>query len=384
MVVRHKRGTLGVQGFLRVRCWRARARGMTENSQGRVTAIIPARNEEANIARVVRSVAAQESIREILVVDDESQDRTGEILRGLKAEIPELRTIRLESLPEGWTGKSHAVATAARQARGEWLLFTDADTEHLPGGVAALRARAEREGVDLLSLSPGQRTPTVWEKAVIPLVYVHLARLYRFEEVSDPRSPAAAANGQYVLIRREVYERAGGHEAVRGEILEDVELARRVKAAGGRLLFLSGAAWVRTRMYQSFSEMWSGWTKNLFLLYGRNLRRMFRSVAERWLLDVSPALAFLGLCAALALGWGKAPLAYVVLGCLFVAGVRQWSYSRALGRLGFDPRLANYLVPGAVLFGLLVMSSARAYRIRRKVEWKGRDYSTRESKKGTG
>lgn len=384
MVVGDKSGISNGQGFRRVRCWRARARGMKENSQGRVTAIIPARNEEANIARVVRSVAAQKGIREILVVDDQSQDRTGEILAGLKAEIPELRTIRLESLPEGWTGKSHAVATAARLATGEWLLFTDADTEHLPGGLEALLERAESEGVDLLSLSPGQRTPTVWEKAVIPLVYVHLARLYRFEEVSDPRSPAAAANGQYVLIRREVYERAGGHEAVRGEILEDVELARRVKAAGGRLLFLPGTRWVRTRMYRSFSEMWSGWTKNLYLLYGGNLGRMFRSVAELWLLDVLPALAFLGLCVALALGQGRAPLALVAAGCLLVAVVRQWSYSRALGRLGFDPHLANYLVPGAALFGLLVMNSARAYRIRGKVEWKGREYSTPGSRKVKG
>jgi chlorobactene glucosyltransferase len=357
---------------------------MKESQQGRVTAIIPARNEEANIARVVRSVAAQKGVREILVVDDESQDRTGEILAGLKSEIPELRTIRLESLPEGWTGKSHALATAARLASGEWLLFTDADTEHLPGSLEALLARAESEGVDLLSVSPGQRTPTVWEKAAIPLVYVHLARLYRFEEVSNPRSPAAAANGQYVLIRREVYERTGGHEAVRGEILEDVELARRVKAAGGRLLFLAGARWVRARMYQSFSALWGGWTKNLYLLYGGNLGRMFRSVAELWLLDVLPALAFLGLCVALVVARGRAPLGLLAAGCLIVAVVRQWSYSRALGRLGFDPRLANYLVPGAALFGLLVMNSVRAYRIHGKVAWKGREYSIQEPRRGRG
>jgi chlorobactene glucosyltransferase len=356
---------------------------MKEDSQGRVTAIIPARNEEANIARVVRSVAAQQGIREILVVDDQSQDRTGEILAGLKAEIPALRTIGLESLPVGWTGKSHALATAARLAAGEWLLFTDADTEHLPGSLAALLARAESERADLLSISPGQETPSAWEKAVIPLVYVHLARLYRFEEVSDPRSPAAAANGQYVLIRREVYERAGGHEAVRGEILEDVALARRVKAAGGRLLFLPGAAWVRTRMYQSFAAMWRGWTKNLYLLYGGNLVKMIRSVAVLWFLDVLPALAFLGLGIALVLGSFRASLALVAAGCLMVAVLRQWSYRRALGRLGFDRRLANYLAPGAALFGLLVMNSVCAYRLCGKVTWKGREYSTRELKKGT-
>jgi chlorobactene glucosyltransferase len=356
---------------------------MKGNAQGRVTVIIPARNEEANIARVVRSVAAQKGIREILVVDDQSQDRTGEILAGLQTEIPELRTIRLESLPAGWTGKSHAVATAARLAASEWLLFTDADTEHLPGGLEALLERAESERADLLSLSPGQRTPTLWEKSVIPLVYVHLARLYRFEEVSDPRSPAAAANGQYVLIRREAYERAGGHEAVRGEILEDVELARRVKAAGGRLVFLPGAAWVRTRMYRNFSEMWRGWTKNLYLLFGRSLRKMLRTLAELWLLDVLPGLAFLGLSVALAFGWGKAPIALAAAGCLLFAASRHGSYRQALRRLGFDAHLVLFLVPGAGLLGLLVLNSARAYRISGKVEWKGRDYSTQGPRKGT-
>ena len=353
---------------------------MRVSTEGRVTAIIPARNEEANIARVVRSVASQEGIREILVVDDQSDDRTGEILKGLEAEIPELRTLRVESLPESWTGKSHAVATAARAATGEWLLFTDADTEHLPGSLVTLLEHAEREGADLLSVSPGQRTPTAWEKSVIPLVYVHLARLYRFAEVSDPRSPAAAANGQYLLIRRDVYQRVGGHEAVRGEILEDVELARRVKAAGGRLVFLPGAAWVRTRMYRSFREMWGGWTKNLYLLYGRSLRRMFGTLAELWLLDVAPVLAVIAMGVALALGRGGVRLTLATVGCFLIAVSRQWTYRRALGRLGFERRLANFLVPGATLLGLLLLNSLRAYRFSGKIQWKGRDYLT----KGTG
>lgn len=355
---------------------------MKETYGGGVTAIIPARNEEANIACVVRSVAAQEGILEILVVDDQSQDRTPEILEGLKAEIPRLRTIHIDSLPEGWTGKSHAVSTAARMAAGEWLLFTDADTEHLPGSLAALLGRAEAGGVDLLSVSPGQRTPTWWEKAVIPLVYVHLARLYRFEDVSDPRSSAAAANGQYILIRRDVYERAGGHEAVRGEILEDVELARRVKASGGRLLFLPGAAWVQTRMYQSFVEMWRGWTKNLYLLYGMSLTRMLKTVIEVWLTDVFPIAALLVLSALVALGRGGVATIMATVGCFVVVVLWQWRYSQELSRIGFEPRLASFQVLGAGLFGLLLLSSARAYCLGGKVEWKGREYRTRGSTKG--
>ena len=353
---------------------------MAELKQGRVSVIIPARNEEANIARVVRSLRAQRELREILVVDDHSQDRTAEILEELKKETSSLRVIRTDSLPAGWTGKSFAAATGARAASGDWLLFTDADTEHLPGGLPALLERAEREGADLLSLSPGQVTPTAWEKAVIPLVYAHLARLYRFEEVSDPASPAAAANGQYLLIRRDAYERAGGHEAVRGAILEDVELARHVKSTGGRLLFLPGADWVRTRMYRSFAEMWHGWTKNLYLLYSGNARRMLATVAELWLLDLCPTLAFIGLAVAWALGAGGAPTMLAGVAFFLLAVLRHWNYARALGQIGFDPRLASYQALGAAIFGLLLLNSARAYRRGGRVEWKGRTYST----KGTG
>jgi hypothetical protein len=352
---------------------------MEEVKQGRVSVIIPARNEEANIARVVRSLHAQRGLREILVVDDHSEDRTAEILADLKNETPCLRVVRADSLPAGWTGKSFAAATGARAASGDWLLFTDADTEHLPGSLPALVERAEREGVDLLSLSPGQVTLTAWEKAVIPLVYAHLARLYRFEEVSDPASPAAAANGQYLLIRRQAYERAGGHEAVRESILEDVELARRVKCAGGRLLFLPGARWVRTRMYGGFTQMWRGWTKNLYLLYGGNARPMFATVAELWLLDLFPTLAFIGLAVAWALGAGDAPMMLAAASFFLLAALRQWNYGRSLSQIGFDPRLASYQPLGAAIFGLLLLNSAWAYRLGGRVEWKGRTYSTKRT-----
>ncbi len=354
------------------RLWRA-AR-MSEYSDGRVSVIIPARNEEANIARAVRSVAVQQGIREIIVVDDQSRDRTREILESLKGEIPALRILRVESLPEGWVGKSHAAAAGARVASGEWLLFTDADTEHLSGSLAALLGRAERERADLLSVSPCQETSTWWEKSVIPLIYVRLAEDYPFEKVSDPGSPVAAANGQYLLIRRAVYDRVGGHEAVRAEILDDLELARQVKSSGGRLVFLPGAAWVRTRMYRRFSKMWCGWTKNLYLLFGRKVGRILQIFASLVILDLMPPLAFLALCALIALGRGSRAATLSVVGCFLVAVWRQWSYSQTLSRLGFNPRLANYQFLGAGLFSLLLLNSARVYRLGGRVEWKGRSY----------
>ena len=339
--------------------------------------VIPARNEELNIARVVRSLASQQGVREILVVDDQSVDRTAEILAALEMEVPLLHTLRVESLPKGWLGKTHAVAMGARVATGDWLLFTDADTDHLAGSLAELVQRAENERADLLSVSPGQETPTWWEKSVIPLVFVKLASLFRFEEVSDPHSPAAAANGQYLLVRKELYERSGGHAAVKAEILEDVELARRVKALGGKLLFLPGAPWVRTRMYHSFREMWRGWIKNLYLLYGGNLSKMLVGVVSLWFLDLFPALGFTAACLWVALAHGGRAITLAALGLFLVTLVRQWSYGRALAHLGFDPALASYQPIGAALLGALMLGSLRAHRATGNIEWKGRHYATK-------
>jgi chlorobactene glucosyltransferase len=349
---------------------------MSQNHTGRVSIIVPARNEEANIERMLRSLAGQRGVREILVVDDQSEDRTWEILEGLKAEMPLLRVWHIDSLPEGWLGKTYAVTVAAREAAGDWLLFTDADTEHLPGSLAALLELAEQEGADLLSLSPGQVTPTWWEKAVIPLVYVNLARLYRFEEVSKLGSAAAAANGQYLLIRREVYARVGGHQAIRHEILEDVELAKRVKGAGGKLLFLPGAAWVQTRMYRTFGEMWRGWTKNLFLIYGGSVEKVFKTWVELCVLDLLPPFLLLVFLVWLLSGRGNVMVLSVALGCLFIVVARHAGYLRAVSRLGFDSRVAPWRLEGALILSALLINSVIAHRLIRQVDWKGRRYST--------
>jgi glycosyltransferase involved in cell wall biosynthesis len=352
----------------------AKRRKMPDPDQGAVSVIIPARNEEANIERVVRSIAPQRSVREMIVVDDTSTDTTPEILAGLCEEFPLLRTIRLEALPAGWMGKAHAASAGAEQATGEWLLFTDADTEHLPGSLEAMLGRAGEEKADLLSLSPGQQTVTWWEKSIIPYVFVQLARTFPFEEVSDPASPIAAANGQYLLVRRSVYNEAGGFAAVRGEILDDVALARLVKGRGGRLVFLPGAEWVRTRMYSSFRSMWQGWSKNLYLLYGRNLWPVVKALGAALLLDVLLPLGFVALAILIAVAEVTGWMFLAALLCFAGAVLRQWNYERSLVRLGFDPRLDVYQLPGAGLFALLLLNSVRAHRLAGGVRWKGRKY----------
>src|SRR6266487_3117784 len=187
----------------------------TETLSPQLSVIIPARNEEASLGSCLESLVSQSGVEfEIIVVNDHSTDRTREIA----APFPNVRVIEAGPLPPAWTGKNNAVATGAHAARGQWLLFTDADTVHLPGSLARALDEARENNADLLSYSPEQIAVTFWETAILPVVFAELARQYPPSKVSDPNSPEAAANGQFILIRREVYEAIGGHAAVASDI----------------------------------------------------------------------------------------------------------------------------------------------------------------------
>ncbi|HXJ92686.1 MAG TPA: glycosyltransferase family 2 protein [Terriglobia bacterium] len=344
----------------------------------RVSALIPVRNEAEDIAQAVRSLAAQPEVIEIIVADDDSSDCTPGILDDLQSEVPHLRVVKVGDPPKGWLGKSHALTVASREASGNWLLFTNADTVHQPGSLGHLLERAQRDHVDLLTLSPGQQTPTWWEKAVIPFVFVELARRFRFDEVSNPKSKIAAANGQYLLIRRTVYDLAGGHEALHEEILDDVALARRVKSLGRRILFLPGAQWVSTRMYRHFRAMWRAWQKNLYLLWGGSPFPPLFAVTRIWLLDLAPPLGFL-LGLGLLAGGGGLEAAFIAAGCLALTVARRVTYGHAVTRLGYAPGIANYGIPGAAIFWALMLASLATHRWLGSVRWKGRTYSANGS-----
>ena len=230
---------------------------------------------------------------EVVVVDDRSTDRTRTIAESFEG----VRVIEAPPLPPGWTGKNNAVVAGAAAARGSWLLFTDADTVHVAGSLARAMAEAQEHGVDMLSYSPEQIAVTFWEMAVLPLVFAELAREYPPRVVSDAASPIAAANGQYILIRREAYEAVGGHRAIAESLLEDVALARAVKGAGLKIRFRYAADAVRTRMYRNFRQLREGWTKNLALLFPRPGRLAAKSLLMWgfvWGVILVPAVAAIG------------------------------------------------------------------------------------------
>ena len=323
-----------------------------------VSIIVPARNEEANIAACLESLAIQTGVPfEIIVVDDHSTDRTQDIAGSFSPRYDNVRVIEAAPLPANCTGKNNAVSTGARAARGEWLLFTDADTVHLPGSLARAIAEVKQFNADMLSYSPEQIAITFWEMAILPVVFAELARQYPPTKVSDPQSPIAAANGQYILIRREAYDAIGGHAAVANEILEDVALARLVKQSGRKLRFRYAADAVRTRMYRNFAQLREGWTKNLALLFpdpGDLAAKMLLLWTVLWVGLLIPSIR---------LYW-----------ILVLAFTFAYLFQR-INRANFP----NSMTFRAVLFGIpmfayLLLRSQRAHG-KGSVAWKGRTYA---------
>jgi glycosyltransferase involved in cell wall biosynthesis len=328
----------------------------------RVTAIVPARNEEASIAACIASLAAQPEIAEIIAVNDQSSDRTAEILSDLANNISQLRVIDAPAPPSDWVGKNHAVWLGAQQATSPWLLFTDADAVLLEGAIAGALVRASGKKAALISFSPEQELQTWHERVLIPFVYLRLAQRFSFDEINDPSSKAAAANGQFLMIAREAYDAVGGHAAIHGAVLEDVALARRVKSAGFPIWFSSGFGIVRVRMYRSFSAMWEGWKKNLFQLMGGTTGSVFSEfeAAFPWMILV---ILIIGI---------KLPVA-IFAGVILLL-VRQLSYGLALSRNHFPFKYIIYYLPAVFMYAGVLWASHESYA-KGKVIWKGREYS---------
>ena len=342
-----------------------------------VSAIVPARNEEAVIAACIQSLAQQPDILEVLVVDDQSMDRTVAIVQQTVLENAKIRLLQTQALPPGWVGKNYAVSLGAQQAQGEWLLFTDADALHAPDSAAKALAIAEHESAVLVSFSPEQVMETWYEKALIPYIYCRLSSCFSYDDVNNPNSKTAAANGQFLMIRRDVYESIGGHAGVASEVLEDVALAKRVKNSGHRIWFGSGQGIVRTRMYRSFAAMWEGWKKNLYPLMGGNTQ----AIAREYLRTIGPVLATYITAVTIWAVFGKWLTAIgLLVASVVVAAV---VYDGELRRNHFSHRLVWYELPARLLFARLLWASNRSYR-KGKLKWKGREYPVGTSRASNG
>ena len=341
-----------------------------------LSVIIPARNEEDCIGACLQSLVSQsEEVFELgrdwelIVVDDSSGDRTAEIANGFAG----VTVLSAAKLQPGWTGKSNAVWTAARRARGKWLLFTDADTIHEPGDLRRGIHEATRHKVGMLSYSPRQIVSGFARRALMPLVFCELALAYPPAEVSDPNQRAAAANGQFLLVEREAYRRLGGHASVSDRVLEDVELAFLAKRRKIGLRFRYADDALSTRMYRTTRAMIEGWTKNLALLFHNALALAVWRALDFILLFLLPFLA-VELWSARFSAHG---LEWLGAGWLFAL---LWlrTLVRFYGRVAKSnfPFRDCVLSPlGLPIFVFLLYRSWFQHRVFKQVNWKGRTYA---------
>jgi len=351
-----------------------------EEVQSLISVIVPARNEARNIRRSIEALAAQSYQNlELIVVDDGSTDATPQILKQLQEapkpdSSPEITIINGSALPPGWAGKPHALHQGFQAAQGEWLCFVDADTFANPDLIASTYQAATNLGADMLTILTDQDLGSFWEKVIMPLVFTALSVGFPARRVNDPQKTDAIANGQFILIRRQVYQAVGGHAAVHDQIAEDKALAVLVKGSGFHLVLGDGRELARTRMYTSLPEIWEGWVKNIYL-----------GMQDRpWLLLLG---AITGFVAALALPlWTILSLAWLAQGGGWIAvlvaaeSLILWGYllynrSQVNQAMDISFWYALTLPLGALIFTAMMVTSAYNVYSGRGVTWRGRRYT---------
>ena len=348
-----------------------------EPSTHTLTVLIPTRDEEENLPGCLQSLFAQSEPGfvlgqdwHIVVIDDDSTDGTFVLAERLALSHTGLHVLRAKALTprrNGFTGKNAALWLGASQVLGhtaKWLLFTDADTLHEVGSTHRAIVEADRHGLAMLSYSPRQIASGVVQRALLPLVFSELASTYPPKKVSDPSSPVAAANGQFLLVQRQAYFDVGGHQAVASAVLEDVALARLLKRRHAiRLRYAPDA--VSTRMYRSFGDMAEGWTKNLALLFGNPL-----------FLAAGTVLNFVLLLGLPVLPWLISNLQFwqiLAIGLLWLRVLLRYFVRVGRSNAPFVDRILSvFALP---LFAYLLVRSWQKVTIAKSVTWKGREYT---------
>lgn len=344
-----------------------------EAGDERVSVLIPARDEEGNIGGCLGSVLGQgHRALEVIVLDDRSEDRTGEIVDGIAEQDGRVRRIVGEELAAGWKGKCFALHQAAAEATGEWLLMVDADVVLAPEALGVALGAVRRWDAEMLSWFGTMRTVTLWERVLQPLILDFILTHSDPRKVNDPARPECIANGQFVLIRAEVYRELGGHEAVKDSIVEDMALATLAKRRGFRYRLLEAEGLMKTRMYNSFGAIWRGWIKNFYAgLHGR--RGVV--VAAGIYLFVTGILPHL--LAELALGAALLGAMHLPFAATAAAAVgAQFLYRLLIIRRAQPASLLSVLLHpvAAGLLAAIIAESARRAAKGVPVSWKGRDY----------
>lgn len=341
-----------------------------------VSALIPARNEERNIRSCLSALLRQDFPNlEIIVIDDQSTDNTAAVVREFQEQSKAITLINGQELPPGWMGKNHALYQGFQEAGGEYLLFLDADARLTsPQCITQTVRCAIEQDIDLLTLVPHLECKSFWEKVVLPILGFFVMNRFVLKKINDSSSKITSVVGPYLLFRRQTYEAIGGHEQVKGEIVEDLVLAQTIKNRGYRLGYLLGTELFALRLYRDLHGIWEGFSKNFFAGMEQKIWVAIACIFIMFSVLVLPWLSFpIGLAYMIFYGWNELAIASLVLGaipCLITVIIR-----RLLKAAGDLDDTYSWLQPlgGLVLIGILTNSIVRVI-FGKGVSWKGRVY----------
>ena len=347
---------------------RLRRKALPPGQSPFVSILVPARNEAQNVEACVRSLLAQQyPAFEVLVLDDHSTDATHALLEEIKREKPGLIILSGTSLPPGWLGKHWACHQLARTARGELLLFTDADTRHEPDALRDSVATLLERRVDLLTAFPREEVITWGEKLTVPILGF---ALFSFVPVFLARwrglSRLSMTIGQYMLFRRTAYEAVGGFEAIRAHPVDDVALGRRILSHGYRWLLVDGTEHVHCRMYRDFDAALAGFTKNLFAFFDYHL--FLYLLAWLWI-----GFVFLEPLLVILLGWLGRPPAYFPAPLAWIAvgeSILLFAFAYRRSRL---PLYLVWLYPVSIAIFVLMALRSLNFAWHGRLDWKDRN-----------
>lgn len=332
--------------------------------------VIPARNEATKIGQCLESIEHQTfSQFQVWMVNDRSTDQTGIIMRQFAQEDDRYHVIEGVDPPPGWAGKVFAIHQALPFLSSQWVLFLDADTQLHPENLARALCYANQNQLDMLTLIPHLLCETFWEKVILPAVAFLIGFRYPSYQVNSPAYPnVAIANGQYILIKQDVYKQLGGHQAVQGSIVEDLDFAKLAKQSGVRFQLISGISSLKVRMYTRFSELREGWTKN-----------MYKGEPDKWAivtLSKSIGLCLLGIYPLLTLGFSFSIFPNAMLMTLSLLALSIMLLTMAVNRAFYKayPLYAFFHPLAMGIIGWFLWESRQRSLSKQGVIWKGRYY----------
>lgn len=334
----------------------------------KISIIVPARNEEKRILPLLESIASQNYKNfELIVVDDNSDDKTSDVVTSYKEKIPALKVVRSEN-KEGWCGKNAAIVRGFSEVDKdtEWLLFIDADCELKNNALLSVLDFAIKNSLDCLSLFPEVKSEKFFERLLLPSVGAMVTLFNSPEEVNNPSSDRAFLNGQFIFIKKDVYSAVGTHELIKDAVLEDAALANVIKSRGYKIFLGFGENIFLVRMYNSFSEFVNGWTKNLYLIIGSNIPNLIKMVLITTLLSYVPVIwLFIGLF------FYQPPLSILLI-CGYFVVLSFQTYLRYSSRT--YPLYASLAPISSTIISFIAIRSAYRYIRKKGVDWKGRRY----------